>query len=731
MIQLWNAFYRRKLLVLACVLCCIATAVVVTHKQDHVYQARTAIEFQGLDDNLPVNIPQLGGAAPAQASDDSYIQTQVAIMQSRSFVARVANKLGMDHGVNPKQTPGLLAKFGQILGFPPKPPLPFDQQVLQEALSSLTVRPNRQTRIVELLYDSSDPKLAANFLNTLVAEYSEQSLENRWKSGERTSDWLTEKLSELRVKLEDSADRLQRYAADNDLVQYGGENNSVSDERLRQLQAELSRAQADRVLKQAQVEAAQGIAPKSVAEVLDKDALRGTQARLAELRAQLADLSSLLTPENYKVKRVQAQIAALEESLEQERGSAVDRIRVQAESAQRRESLLSRAYVEQEKRVHVDALKAIRYDLLKREVDANRQLYDSMLQKIKESRIASAMRASNVRVIDPAEPPFLPYRPNVFFNLSMGLVGGLLLGVTAAFVADQFDSTLRQPGDMAACLSVPALGMIPVAKLDPAYRESPRIGSHTRKRSLLTVGGEVIDNGSPEIRVWETGGSLITESFRSLAASIVLPRGGYAPKVLLMTSARPKEGKSTVIANLGIVLARMNKRVLLIDGDVRRSRLHAMFGVARAPGLRDFLLSDDDNTSAEGGIDHLVRATHIRNLFVLPSGEGSDEVVNLFHSPRLLDLFGAARLSFDYILVDTPPVLYLPDARALGQFTDAAILLIRAGDTSRDIAVEALRRLIDDSTPILGTILNHWDPRDADGDYLRHYIEYFRENSTT
>ena len=407
----------------------------------------------------------------------------------------------------------------------------------------------------------------------------------------------------------------------------------------------------------------------------------------------------------------------------------MDRIRVQAESAQRRESLLSKAYAEQEQRVHVDALQGVRYDLLKREVDANRQLYDSMLQKIKESRIASAMRASNVRVIDPAEPPFLPYRPNVFFNLSMGLVGGLLLGMTAAFVADQFDSTLRQPGDMATYLSMPALGMIPAAKLDPAYRELPRVRSHVGKRSFLTVGGEVIDNGSPEIRVWESGGSLITESYRSLAASIVLPRGGYAPKVLLMTSARPKEGKSTVIANLGIVLARMNKRVLLIDGDVRRSRLHAMFGVARGPGLRDFLLSDDDRT-AEDGIDHLVKPTHIRNLFVLPSGEGSDEVVNLFHSPRLLDLFGAARVSFDYILVDTPPVLYLPDARALGQFTDAAILLIRAGDTSRDIAVEALRRLIDDATPVR-TILNHWDPRDADGDYLRHYIEYFREKSTT
>ena len=177
--------------------------VVVTHKQDHVYQARTAIEFQNLDDNLPVNIPQLGSSAPAQTSDDSYIQTQVAIMQSRSFVARVANQLGMDRGVNPKESVGMSARLGQILGFPPKPPLPFEERVIQGALSSLSIRPNRQTRIVELFYDSSDPKLAASFLNTLVAEYSEQSLENRWKSGERTSDWLTAKLSELRTKLED------------------------------------------------------------------------------------------------------------------------------------------------------------------------------------------------------------------------------------------------------------------------------------------------------------------------------------------------------------------------------------------------------------------------------------------------------------------------------------------------------------------------------------------------
>jgi polysaccharide biosynthesis transport protein len=736
MVQLFGALYRRRYLVIACVVCCLGTAIYLTAKQVPVYQSRSAIEFQALDDNLTVTIPQLTRGGTMGVADEGYIQTQVSIMESRSLLARVLANLGLDRGADPQVVPGKFDGVRNWLGFRKPLPLPAKERALSDAQGDLRIKPNRQTRIVELFYESPDPALAAKFLNTLVSEYMDQTLQSHWKASERTNVWLSQKLDELKQRLEQSADKLQSYASQSGLLQYGGENNSISDERLRQLQAELSRAQADRVLKQAQYEAATAIAPGAVAEAIDTSAFRATQSRLTELRAQLADLSSLLTPENYKVKRLKAQIAEIENSLRAERSTATDHIRVETESAQRREAMLTRAYLAQGRLVNEDAVKAIRYDLLKREVDANRQLYDSMLQKVKESRVASAMRASNVRVIDPAEAPFRPIRPDPFLNLSLGLMGGLLMGVTAAFVSDQFDRTLRRPGDSLAYLKIPELGMIPRAAIDPVYQDAKRERNRVVGNGKLSLTGVTqMREISPEIGAWGGCTSLLAESFRGVVASILLPdSAGTHPRVIVLTSPKAKEGKSTVISNLGIALARMNRRVLLIDGDTRRSRLHTIFGVPRGPGLREYLLANQDGHGDEGGIDHLVRSTHIPSLYVLPSGNvadaSDDGVLDLLHSPQMLGLFRCARRDFDFVLVDTPPVLQIPDARALARFADAVILIVRAGETSRDLAVSALRRFAGDSTPVLGTILNQWDPRQADSsEYYRSYMDMYRDKA--
>ena len=354
-------------------------------------------------------------------------------------------------------------------------------------------------------------------------------------------------MDELRVKLGRSADELQRYAQTSGLM-FAGENTNVSDAKLRELQSELSRAQAERVLKQSTYEAAVAIAPDLLPEVLDNTAVRNTQGRLTEMKVQLADLSTLLTPENYKVQRLQAQIAELEKTLKTERTTTLDRIRIETESAQRREAALTKAYIAQGKLVNEDAVKAIRYDLLKREVDANRQLYDSMLQKVKEAGVVSAMRASNIRVIDPAEPPFVPFKPNPSLNFTMAILSGLLLGVTFAFVADQFDRTFRLPGDSIEYLKVPELGLIPLAAVDPTYQENA-----PRRLRFLSANARGSDfQPTSEINAWEQNGSLLAESFRGLVASIVLPKMfGERPRAIVITSPRSKDGKEHSCCQFG------------------------------------------------------------------------------------------------------------------------------------------------------------------------------------
>ena len=276
-----------------------------------------------------------------------------------------------------------------------------------QAARSLKVRAAGQTRIIEILVDSADPQFATDFANNLTSEFIEQNLESRWKTTEHTSEWLSRQLDDMRIKLERSDDALQAYARSTGLM-FTGDKNSVSEEKLRQLQAVLSAAQSDRVSKQARYEMAKTSPPDALPDVLADESLNEYRTKLTELRRQIAELSSTYTPAHPKVKKVEAQVGTLENALHLEVAAILGRIKNDFEEAQGKERMIEADYEAQTKLVTGDAEKAIKYNILKREVDSDRQLYDAMLQQLKQATIASAMRASNVRVVDPANRPSRP-----------------------------------------------------------------------------------------------------------------------------------------------------------------------------------------------------------------------------------------------------------------------------------------------------------------------------------
>jgi succinoglycan biosynthesis transport protein ExoP len=700
-----------------------------TLPQTPVYQARASLEIQGVNENFlnmqNVNPTSVGANAYYPEYD---IQTQVKILQSASLVERVVQKLKQENRPFVVPETGRLSAWRKALGLPQPKPVSLREQALAMAAGNLKVRAQANTRLLEILCDSTDPQLAADFANALANEYIEENLEARWKSTQHTGEWLTRQMEDLRIKLEKSEEELQNYARLSGL-QFTSEKDNIAEQRLRQLQDELSKAQADRIVKQSRYELAVSASADSLAEVLDDGSLRDYQAKLTELRRQIAELTSSLTPAHPRVKKVQAQIAPLEAALEKESGNIVRRIHNDYQAALRREKLLAAGYAAQARLVSEQADKVTHYNILKREVDTNRQLYDSMLQRVKEAGIASALRASNVRVVDAARPPGLPYKPDMAGNAMVGLLVGAFLGVVVVIARERVDRTVRSPGDVASYLNVPELGVIPAGNAGLGRRLYYR-----KRRSLaapdVSAGALERSAQSVELATWQRKPSLLAESFRATLTSILFSgQNGDRPRVIVFTSPNPREGKTTVVSNLGIALAEISQRVLLIDGDLRKPRLPEIFSVPNDSGLTDLLRQKQ---SLDGQpLDGMVLETGVPGLYLLPSGTKSTGASNLLYSPRMAELLQRLRRDYDAILIDTPPMLQIPDARVLGRLADAVILVIRAAETTRDAAQAARQRFAEDGTPVLGTILNDWNPRYAPGyGYYRYYDRYYRRYYT-
>lgn len=715
LLEYWYIIRNSKWTVCAFVLGGIVAAALVTMALTPIYQARTTLEMQELNGNFLGMKSADPTIAFPEYSQDAIVQTQIKILQSNSVMKRVVARLASAPPPPESQQATALNAWKKVFRLKPPTQQVARRQAIDYAARHMAVKAADNTRIVEIACDSPDPQIAAAFVNTVADEHMRQNIESRWKSTQHTGEWLTEQLESLKVKLERSEDQLQAYAQSTGLM-FTGEKESVSEDKLRQQQQELLKAESDRVLKQSKYELSLSATPEALPEVLDDSALRDYQAKLTDLRRQYAELGSTLTPEHYKLQKLQAQIVELTSAAQRERNNVISRIRTDYDSAKRREDLIRAAYLLQTKLVSDQSAKAIHYGILKREVDTNRQLYDSMLQKVKEAGITAAMRANNIHVVDAADVPLIPYKPNPLRNALMGVMGGLCLGIVFVLVRDRIDSSIQSPGDASMFLNVPELGVIPTAQSDNNWSNG------TRERLLP----EPRKNGpNLELAVLKRSPSLLAESFRSTLTSILFSNqnGGGPPSLIVLTSPNPSEGKTTVLCNIGLAMIETHRRVLLIDGDMRRPRLHNIFGVANTCGLRDIL---DSNELIEKVAARAIVKTE-SGLCVITSGIPSANISTLLYSARLTSLLQYLQQKFDAVLIDTPPMLHMPDARVLGRLADGVVLVIRSGKTTRDAAQHATQRFFKDGTPVLGTILNDWNPQHKTVNGYKNYTDGYYE----
>lgn len=701
--------------------CGIVLGIAIGIPQTPEYRVRTALEVLSLNQDF-MNMKQ---TSPVATNDESYEtseeETQVKLLQSDALLDRVINKF--DPGLvyilhNPR-----MAESGwrNLLHLPQRAPLTQRQALLTGLADSMKVRSTPRTRVIELTTQSTDPRLATEFTNTLANEFIEQGIESRLRTTEKIGDWLGHELDEARAKLEHSEAALQTYAGQSGLIFTDDQNTNIATEKLQQLQQQLTTVITDRVAKEARYELAQHSPASSLPDVLGDEGLRKAQENAEDARRKVADLAAVFTPDFSKVKRATAELAVLQSAFEEQRAAIVDRIKNDYTEAVRKENLLEATYDSQAREVAGQDVKAIQYNLLKREVDSNRQLYDTMLQQLKQSSIASALHASNVRVIDPATLPQRPFWPNYTILGPLGLLFGLLGGLCAIVVSERMDRSLRQPGEIQLWTNLPELGTIPNASID-GRKKKVRVrvqagGSLTRDREALIA--EKIADGSVELMTWRRKPSLVAEAFRAALTSILfVGENGSRPRVVVLTSANASDGKTTVTSNLAIAMAEVRSNVLVIDADLRRPRMHELFGISNERGLSDLL---KEPILTDEAIAAAIQPTRIPGVSVLTSGAPTHTAANLLHSPSLSELLVKLKKQYDMVLIDTPPMLQMTDARLVGRLADAVVLVARAGQTTRDAILAAYQRFSEDRIRVLGTILNDWDPKRAPGGYYGYH----------
>jgi succinoglycan biosynthesis transport protein ExoP len=675
------------------------------------YRSRLMLEVQ----NSSSSFPRIGAVDSANyENNEVMIQTQISILTSGSFRRKGVERMQSETVLPPPTGKDVFSRLRQRIHPTNQDPVEAMKTGTIVAMNTFDARAVNHTRLIELTCESTSPDVAAEFLNSMANEFSDDGSRARMQSAQRTSEWLAAQIEETKAKVQEAEEHLREFVASSGNVFAGpAQDVTLEDNRLLQLRADLTKVQSERIAKQARYELTLHTPPDQLGEVLDDGVLRGYQAKLVGLKTDKASLETIYTSKNDKVRRIDASIVSIQKAYDDEITSITQRIKSDYEAAVRQEKLLTQAYGGQSQRVGSEAGKAAQYNSLKREVELERSMYQNLLVQQNESAMSSSVPVNPIRVVEAAAPPDTPYTPRPVLNISFGTMLGIALTGGLVFLRERMDRSIKSPGSSRRLFNVPELGVIP---------NIGQNGNGVAKTNWRGVAKPRVLNGSYEdpataLATWQSGPAFIAESFRGTLASILRNQAsGKAQKVILITSPGPAEGKTTVVQNLGIALAETGRRVLLVDADFRRPHLHREFSLPNEWGLIDLLL--EDQPLSEYPPERLGSFTGLPGLSILPNRVTQNNVSKALYSPRLRTILETLTKRYDMVLVDAPPLLSVADARIIAPLTDALILVLRAGVTNRESAMEAYQRIQEDGLTLLGTVLTDYD---LTGDRKRRY----------
>jgi polysaccharide biosynthesis transport protein len=675
------------------------------------YRGRLLMEVQNSNGNLP-----RAGASDSGNDADSEvnIQTQISILRSGSFLRKGADRMQSETVPLAPTGRDIFSRLRQRIHPATQDPLEAARTGLNVAMGTFDARPVTKTRLIELTCESTSPDVAAQYLNSMAAEFSDDGSRSRMQTAQRTSEWLAAQIEETKSRVQEAEEHLRDFVQSSGNVFAGpGQDVTLEDSKLMELKGELAKIQSERIARQTRYELTLHNPPESLGEILDDGVLRGYQAQLESLKRDEAALETTYTSKHEKVRKIDAQIASVQKAYASEITSVVQRIKNDYEASLRQERLLTSTYAGQSQRVGSEAGKAAQYNAFKREVETQRTMYQGLLVQQNEANMSSSVPINPIRVVEQAAPPETPYAPQPILNISFGTMFGVALAGGLVFLRERMDRSIKSPGASRRLFNAPELGVI------PNLGHNGNALAKTSWRSVAKASGL---NGTHEdpataLATWHSGPAFIAESFRGTLASILRNQAtGKTQKIIMITSPGPAEGKTTVVQNLGIALAETGRRVLLVDADFRRPHLHREFSLPNEWGLIDLLL--EDQPLSEYSPERLGLFTGLPGLSILPNRVTQNNVSKALYSPRLRTILETLTKRYDMVLVDAPPLLSVADARIIAPLTDALILVLRSGVTNRESALEAYQRIQEDGLTLLGTVLTDYN---LSGDRKRQY----------
>jgi succinoglycan biosynthesis transport protein ExoP len=700
LMEIWRVIRGRKAAVLSCLAVAIAFGVIYCILAPRRYEATTRVVINGENSN-PLGIAMADMPIPMQ--DISLVQeTQVRVLQSDTVAWDVIQQLRLDRRREFAQKDA--SSLDSLDGVTPV----FRQHLLAAFHQRLKVRSLPKTQIVDVSFRSVDPKLAADVVNAVAKAYVERNFRTRFNSTTQASDWLARQLDDLKAKVESKQDEFIEFQKKTGIVGTD-ETHSIIISRLDEFNKDLATAQADRIVREARYRQALGAGPDVIMELAPSTASQILRGQEAELNSELARLTAKYGNSYPKVMQLRTQLAQLNTALEAETKNVRDRLETEYLTSARAEHMASAEVERQKQEANSLNEASIHYLILKRELEGSRDLYEDLQKKLKEAGIVAGLKSTNVNVVDAAEIPVSPSEPRVPLTLTLTTFLGGICGIGLAFGMENLDTTIRDPKAAESLVELPVLGVVP-------HMSFPR--RKTRGTLDLTEANRALHE--PQ--------SGFAESFRILRSTLLISTAGKPPQVVVVTSPLPGEGKTVTATNVALAFAQTGKRVLLVDGDMRRGPIETRLNLPPSEGLSRCIAG-----AIEAG-EAVVPHPEMPNFDILPAGERPAAPAELLDSDRMRQLIIEWRKKYDHIVIDTPPVLGLSDALVLATMADVVLLVARYGVTGRQSLSRARDSLERVDVRPLGLVFNDLDINsgryhDYFGYYGRRYSRYYGEKT--
>jgi succinoglycan biosynthesis transport protein ExoP len=693
---------KHQWLILSFLLAVITIVAIATFRMQPIYVATTRIELDRENANI---LPFQGTDSYDAIMDlDNYIETQSKILTSETLALQTIRNNGLSARAefSSPDGPSEAVAIGSLANQKRPPELGI-------FLGGLSVRRVPNSHLMDVSFESTDPQLAARIVNAHIASYIEQNFRSKYEATTRASVWLTDQLTELKIRVQKAEDARIAYERQNQIWTLDDKQN-ITSQRLGDINKQLTDAQSERMKKESLYQFAKSGNLDAVPQIQSNAALTELFKKRSDVSSEYTDALSQYGPNFPKVQRLQAQLKEFDQSIEKEKKNILDALESDYREAQQRESLLTQALDQQKTETNQMAGKLVEYNILKREAEANKTLYEGLMTKLKETAISQGLRSSNIRIVDPAMIPSTPSRPAKARNLALGFLVGLVGGIGLALLREYLDNTVKTPNDIETLSRLPSLAVVP---------QFSGSNGNSNKRGLLQGPAANGQEKRIELVAQHLPKSQISEAFRALRTSILLSQANHPPQVILVTSALPREGKTTAAANLAVTLAQLGDRTVIVDADLRKPGVGRLLNLGgKYAGLSSYL-------AGVSSLD-LVCVPHptIPNLVAIPTGPLPPNPADLLSSYKLADGIAELRTKFKFIVIDSPPVMAATDAVILSVQTDGVLLVVRSGETPKEAFTRTRDLLNSVKCRILGVVLNAVDSSAPDYYYSYRYYPY-------